>query len=306
MPLNDTSYLLRLSDNSDWQFTSTTDTAEWEWLNFFASTLGLPVLENDGSAVENGILICSEKRKSECLLEMGASHWGVNARVNEFQLGPLAVYSTPGSNHLMHVVPNDESHKDWLMSMWYGLYPLYPQLLRMGHLPLHAGLATWRGQGILFAAPGGTGKSTTMRRLPMDWDVHCDDESWLVNADAGLFSHPLPTWSDLVLRGERKSWNSPHASPAKAIVFLRQAESVKINRLSPAECATLLKQATEQILRRAWAVLPPPDLNKVRARVFELADERSRSLHGYLLDLNLTDPFWTTLEVALMKDIAIT
>ncbi len=291
-------YSLHLADGSRWRFSSTPDRAGW--LKQFAYTLTLPseVSAPASTTTPSHIRVCSPIETEQQI----GSLWG-DTRPANFDLGPLQVYTRRGSTEMLFVTPDNSDRHQWLMSMWYSLYPLYPALLKRGILPVHAGLAEWNGHGVLFAAPGGTGKSTTLRRLPESWRTVCDDETWLVPADTGLRTHPLPTWSDLVLRGKQDRWPSATSLPLGHVVFLRQAEQVSVRPLDHAETAALLNQAVEQILRRAWTVLVPPDLAAVKVRMFELAEERTRTLSGILLDLNLHDPFADQLqEIILAMD----
>ncbi|MCB2211677.1 SynChlorMet cassette protein ScmC [bacterium] len=284
-------YSLHLADGFRWRYSSTPDRSGW--LEQFADTLTLPSEASVSASASHAshIHICSPAETDQQL----ASLWG-DARPVSFELGPLQVYTLRGATDRLFVTPDSGDRHQWLMSMWYSLYPLYPALLKQGHLPVHGGLAEWNGRGVLFAAPGGTGKSTTLSRLPESWRTICDDETWLVPTDAGLRAHPLPTWSDLVLRKKNGRWPSTTSLPLQHVVFLRQAEHVSVRRLDHAETAALLNQSVEQILRRAWAVLVPPDLAAVKARMFELAEARARSLSGILLDLNLHDPFADKLQ----------
>jgi SynChlorMet cassette protein ScmC len=284
---------LQLVDGSCWTFHPSDDRSEW--LDSFADVLSLP--RGHGTLSSHGwdIHIVS---KAELYNRLRSDDVDVD-QIRTFNIGPLRVHSIPGSRTLFYEVPDNSNRKDWLMSMWYGQYALYPALLQEGNCPIHAGLAVYHGKGVLFAAPGGTGKSTTISRLSEDWEAVCDDECWLVRTKEGLFAHPMPTWSDLVLRGVDRTWPTSCAIPVESIVFLQQSKTTQLQNLNHAETTNFTKQAAEQILRRAWTSLPPPDMNQVRKRVFELSDSFAQSMHGFLLHLNLTDPFWAKLESAL-------
>ncbi len=286
----DLSVSLVLADETRWTFRAVS--AGIDWLRKFASVLSLPSEEGNNQADKWTIYVVTHTELDACLTFLGTNQ----TQCNEFDLGPLRVYTLPGTETHVYEVPDRSNRKDWLMSMWYGQYPLYPALLRAGNLPIHAGLGVYGEKGVLFAAPGGTGKSTTMRRLPSEWETVNDDECWLVQTDAGLFAHPMPTWSDLVLRNIDQVWPSTTAIPIHTVVFLRQAQKVSLEQLQHAATSNYLKQACEQIFRRAWTSLPPPDLTQVRKRVFEQSERYSRSLRGILLDLTLEDPFWEILQ----------
>lgn len=281
---------LELANDLCWTFQASSTCADW--IQSFAATLSLPESTPTVHDTCRSVHVVSLDELPALLDEL---HY--TSSLKTFDLGPLRIHPLPESSDLVYVVPDSTDHRQWLMSMWYAQYPLYPTLLKSGVLPVHAGFATHEGRGVLFAAPGGTGKSTTMRRLPADWTVFCDDEVWLVPTENGLVCHVLPTWSDLVLRGETlRRWDATQSHPVHAIVFLRQSASVNLVPLDRSSATNYVKQASEQILRRAWTPLPPPDMDTVRARVFELAIDTAGQLSGALLDLNLKDAFWEQLQ----------
>ena len=58
------------------------------------------------------------------------------------------------------------------------------EVQKRGGVLVHGGLAELHGQGVILAAPGGTGKTTASTRLPAPWHSLCDDTA-LICRDAG-------------------------------------------------------------------------------------------------------------------------
>src|SRR5690554_4897251 len=114
---------------------------------------------------------------------------------------------------------------------------------RHGLLPLHGSAINYKGDCILFAAPSGTGKSTHAK---MWKHLYKDDVSW-VNDDKpllevtneGIFVYGTP------FSGQYAS-NTNDKKPLKAIVFLKQGITDKVDKLNEKES---LKQLMQNTLR---------------------------------------------------------
>ena len=103
-------------------------------------------------------------------------------------------------------------------------------LLRHHGLLLHASFIRWNGQGILFSAPSGIGKSTQANL----WETYENAE--ILNGDrAGIrfveekwYAYGLPyAGSSEIYRNEK--------APVKAIVVLKQAPENRVRKLSVSE-----------------------------------------------------------------------
>ncbi|UCG42942.1 MAG: SynChlorMet cassette protein ScmC [candidate division WOR-3 bacterium] len=126
-----------------------------------------------------------------------------------------------------------------------------------GGLLLHAALAEYQGSGFILAAPSETGKSTACRRLPSPWRSLSDDRTLVVRVQGGRFrAHPWPTWSRFRNGGPGGSWAVEQAVPLRAMFFLMQSSS---DRLEPLNAT----QATALIVHSAW------DLQRIALKLAE-------------------------------------
>lgn len=109
-----------------------------------------------------------------------------------------------------------------LMRVWRGLL-------------LHASLIRWKGSGILFTAPSGTGKSTqaNLWKQYESADILNGDRAALRPVDGTWYAYGLPyAGSSGIYRNE--------SVPVKAIAVLRQAKENRIRALRPQEAVRYL------------------------------------------------------------------
>lgn len=108
-------------------------------------------------------------------------------------------------------------------------------LLHHSGLLLHASFIRWKGRGLLFSAPSGTGKST-QAALWADYEkaeIINGDRAGLRLLDGGWQAYGLPyAGSSGVYRNQ--------SAALQGVVVLRQAEENRIRRLSPAQAARFL------------------------------------------------------------------
>lgn len=117
-------------------------------------------------------------------------------------------------------------------------------LLKYSGLLLHSSFIRWKGIGILFSAPSGTGKSTQADL----WVKYEDAE--IINGDrAGLIKqqNQWTAWG-LPVAGSSSVYRNESA-PVKTIIALRQAPENRIRRLGPAEAFRYLYP---EITVHAW------------------------------------------------------
>ena len=166
-----------------------------------------------------------------------------------------------------------------------------------GGLLLHGALALWQGQGVLLAAPGGTGKTTASQRLPPPWRSVCDDATLVLPVGKGQYrAHPWPTLSHFVLDREGGSWDVQRAVWLRLICFLQQAPHEQAEPVGAGQATTLLLQAVRQA---SWGTAPPVDQaeqRRLNLRLLDNASALARAVPTCLLQLSLTGAFWQELE----------
>jgi len=173
-----------------------------------------------------------------------------------------------------------------------------------GGLLLHGALAdrpSGQGrEGILLAGPGTVGKTTASNRLPPPWRSLCDDTTLVVrDAHGAYWAHPMPTWSRFY-GGDGGSWDVQSAVPLRAIFFLTQSPSDRVEPLDqPASTMAMLLESVEQACRPMAR-----DLSEDQARGMHdewLANARAlmRTVPASLLHISLTGSFWQEIERAL-------
>lgn len=111
--------------------------------------------------------------------------------------------------------------------------------LQFQSLMLHASFIRWNGQGILFTAPSGTGKSTQAEL----WERYEGAE--IINGDrAGLRAVDGRWWSyGLPYAGSSGIYRNESA-PVSAIIVLAQAKENRLSRVRPAQAVRRLYPET--------------------------------------------------------------
>jgi SynChlorMet cassette protein ScmC len=175
-------------------------------------------------------------------------------------------------------------------------------LLQDGGILLHGALAEYRpqdtpGKGVVFSAPGGAGKSTTSRRLPVPWRSLSDDAVLVVPAGTGGYrAHPWPTWSTFLYDDRTGGvWDVGYSVPLRACVFLKRAGRDALEPLGAGHAASLLNESARQINFRD-AHLPPGERRKLRLRRFDAVCRLAKAVPAHLLHISLEGEFWRELE----------
>lgn len=201
-------------------------------------------------------------------------------------------------------VDNSKGHEAEVMNMWYALHPIYWGAIRSRGLPLHGALIEREGQGVVLAAPGGTGKSTCCRRIPEPWLPRCDDELLVLRDERGRYrAHPFPTWSDYLWHRAPNTWNVESSIPLQAVFFLSHAEREFCEPLSGAGAAMYVNDSAEQVCRKYWHMKEGELRRAFTGRVFANACEMVKTIPCFKLGVSLDGRFWEEMERALEKCI---
>lgn len=119
------------------------------------------------------------------------------------------------------------------------MLPMRAIFLHFGVLFLHAAQIAYRGRGILFSAPSGTGK-TTQAKL---WQAHrgaeiaCNDRTLLRKTGGVWHTYGYPLDGSEPVR-------SGSVHPLGCVVLLEQGQDNAVQRLRPARAVCLLMQQT--------------------------------------------------------------
>lgn len=192
---------------------------------------------------------------------------------------------------------------DSLANMSLSLRFLYREGQKVGSLPLHGALIELDGKGAILAGTGGAGKSSSCSRLPSPWKILSDDEVLLVkNEEKVCQAHPFPTWSDLIFRGLKKSWNVEYHVPVQALFFIEQAEEDEIVSLGEGAATVHIFNSASQ----ASFIDFEKDAQRatyLRKQIFDNACALAKAVPSYTLKISLTGRFWEKIEALLEKQV---
>ena len=125
------------------------------------------------------------------------------------------------------------------------------------NLLFHGSAIDYRGQGIIFTAPSGTGKSThtsLWKKIFGDAvTIINDDKPIIKSLDESIFMYGSP-WSGST------DINTNKKVPLKAIVVLRRGDENKIRRLSPNESIRYLMQETTRPIQEKDIIISIVDM----------------------------------------------
>ncbi len=169
---------------------------------------------------------------------------------------------------------------------------LAQQVQSRGGALIHGALAEWGGCGVIFAGPGGVGKSTISRRLPSPWRSLSDDMT-LIDRDANgaYWAHPWPTWSRFMWGGEGGSWDVQRALPLRAIFILEQADRTQIEPCGAWQAAMLLQEVADQASFFAYDSLDCDCARRFRIERFNSVCAIAKQIPTAILRTSLSEPF---------------
>ncbi len=130
---------------------------------------------------------------------------------------------------LCEYLPGNEKYMDYARNL-FSLIDIEATLLDFDALIAHASLISYTGNGIIFSAPSGTGKSTQAEL----WERYENAE--ILNGDRAALRKIDGIWTafGLPYAGTSGIYRNESA-PLKAIVALRQAKGNRIQRVSGAK-----------------------------------------------------------------------
>jgi SynChlorMet cassette protein ScmC len=184
--------------------------------------------------------------------------------------------------------------------MCEALPAVYWESICRGGLPFHAAFLEHKGQGVLLAAPGETGKSTCSRRVPPPWRARGDDEVLAVLSPEGRYLvHPFPTWTDYLWERAPNTWKVEAAVPLAGIFFLEQAPEDDCLPLGGSQAALAAITSAGQIMARFLSWCDAGEVRELRRTMFDNACTIVKQVPTFRLRVSLTGSFWKKIEAAL-------
>jgi len=295
-------YSLTLSDGSSWQLSGAKD--QIQWVERLATIMELKASRLNGSPK----LIFSSKAtvgdigsKENSYVAANLSLWGEDIGWAVDDPACLRIWCAENiPDVICEISRHDEVEEIQFLSMWYTLLPIYQRSICLGGLPFHAGLVELDGRGVLLAASGDQGKSTSCRRLPEHWRALCDDEALVVaDSQKKYRAHPFPTWSEYLCKRSQKTWNVQCSVPLSAIFFLEQSGTDTIEPLGEGHAAVLITESASQIYEKFWRRSNQKDQREFREELFSNACRMAKKIPCYRLYVSLHGRFWEKMEQVL-------
>jgi SynChlorMet cassette protein ScmC len=215
------------------------------------------------------------------------------------------IWHNTNSGDVIFEFKSDITKIDKYTAMWLSLQPIFRQCVLMGGFPFHAGLIEYKGQGILLAAKGGTGKSTCCLRLPNQWKSLCDDEALIIlDNNKKYYVHPLPTWKNYVLNNytielAENKFGVQYSVPLSAIFFLEQSEKDEVIPISSKKSPLLMVESASQSLERERIDMPSEEKTELVKKVFNNAFDMAKVTPAFRLRVSLNGRFWEEIEKAI-------
>lgn len=160
---------------------------------------------------------------------------------------------------------------------------------------VHAGLAVHSGRGLLFLAPSGGGKSTTLAAAPPEWTVLSDDAALVWPKNGGWQASPLPSWTMMTAPAATAAsrFDPGVCCPVGGVVVLAKEPAISLTRLRPGDAASRLFRALNEY--PSTVLIDPP----LKEFFFRSACAMARTLPGWRLGLPLGGAIWPRLEAVL-------
>lgn len=294
-------YLLKLGDGSSWKLVATSGTRSWA--EKLATIMRLKADDEDRHNEFPRIYLVQRYSGTDRLVDpvnltgsaiekaLPKSGW------KPHDLRPIRFWSHRALPDIICEIGKEGNHELDIIRMWTLLYIIYLRVQDSGGLPFHAALVEQDGKGVLLAGPGGSGKSTSSRRLPRPWYALSDDQSLIVcNTRKRYLAHPIPTWSDYLWKHSEKTWNVQYSVPLTGVFFLEQSEADEIKPLGEGQAAVLMAESVTQVCEKFWRTLAREDQRAFRKEIFNNACEMAKQIPAYRLCVSLNDEFWKKME----------
>ena len=186
-------------------------------------------------------------------------------------------------------VEADEEHKEELRKFFLGSSQVFSDaylesvavhekvcgaVLDYDAAVFHAALISFDGQGVAFAAPSGTGKTTHIRL----WKKLFSDRVEIINGDKPLFTLRDGKFfaSGMPWCG-KENWGCNKTVPLKAVCFIERAEQNSISPLTE----------NREIMSRLFLQLAMPEEQHLMVKYLEFANKLIKTVPFFLLRCNM-------------------
>jgi SynChlorMet cassette protein ScmC len=168
---------------------------------------------------------------------------------------------------------------------------------KYGGLLVHGALAEWNNIGVILAGPGGVGKTTASKRLPLPWRSLCDDVTLIVKAQDGTYwAHPWPTWSQYRQGDLNGSWDVQSAVKIGLICMLSRNIKDRVFQLPIRQAISELVDVSGQTFFIMANGMDKDAIRRLNLVRFYNAVAISQKIPVCRLDIGLKGNFWDEIE----------
>jgi SynChlorMet cassette protein ScmC len=300
-------YVLNLGDGSNWYIIATPGTRLWVEKLATIMQLKSHVADHQGKQYRIFFTVRSPDRKrhgepinfiaSEIDQELPMSGW----KAYDFRSLRLCYHRAVPD--IICEIGNESIDELDIIRMWTAMQCIYLRVQDSGGLPLHAALVERKGKGVLFAGPGGAGKSTLCRNLPRHWYALSDDQSLIVyNGHKSFFAHPVPTWSDYLWHRSEQQWNVEYSVPLTAIFFIERAGVDKIVPIGQGQAALFINRSSTDVCRPLWWDLDVKAKRSIEKKIFDNSCKLAKTVPAYILHVSPESQVWDVIERVLSNE----
>ena len=140
---------------------------------------------------------------------------------------------------------------------------------------MHGAVLSWKGSGLMFTAPSGTGKSTHIAL----WRKYLGEQVKIINGDKPIL---WATEKETCVYGTpwagKERWETNTGVPLKGICFLQRGTQNEIRRLTPSEAMPLL-------MRQVYYPSDPQTAGKI----LELLDKMFGNVSFYAMKCDISE-----------------
>lgn len=286
-------YKLTLSDGRTWAF-SAIEIIE-PWLDSFAEIMQLKQC-SESDVIDIKLVFIAYKPSEEPPLDCLGEKWNMYKAGSIFRVWR---HSKIAEIFIELEVKQIDNKYMRITSMWNSLSPLFRHYTENSGGPMHAAFAGFKGKGILIAAPGNTGKSTSISRLPDYYDKVSDDTVLIVKSKDTYRCHAIPTWSDYISNRKKSTFDVQSSLPLKAIFFLEQADKDQVIPIAPGKASLEIFESYKQLWSTYCHRMDEDTKKKQQLQTLDNSIYLAKSIPCYKMKATLHGQFWKEIEKVL-------